>query len=559
MTQWEDFSWAVENSGTVTPQGQRADGVLVAATPSGSCFASVRDFWQQYPKGYTARTDGFDIELFPSLILGGSNPYANRDDEHIWYYYLRSGNYELRQGVSKSHRLFIGLQDTAEEAFKTAGALKNSPVVMPSRAYVQATRVMGPMLQPFSGGLFSDWDQAFLDGAASCFTQQQQQRWYGLLNWGDWFGERSYNWGNHEYDLAETFFRQALRFEDPDLMREAVRMNAHRRDVDVVHAHVDPAKTGVNWRHAVGHTGGYYDTNNPPFSLANYGLSDAIFFTGSSSPGHTRTAGFFTDYFLTGNPRSFETGCITADKLLTYSLLTQANFNYLTAREPGWSLICLTDAYRATGHTNYLDAANRLADRVIQKAGGSGVWLRLLEPHQVAPGETLYGELSFPTAFQAAGMIALYELTGRNDIRENILQTAVYIRENLYRPHYRAFVHSPSTNRTQSARAGGIHGMNLRYALAYAYNLEPSEELLEPILHSFASTAAHRQWCGVKVNPNRPYPQDFSGSFYFFNEDAAAMDEAVGNLLRNQKTQVLELAAPASTFPPPTQVWEDVY
>ena len=557
--QWEKSKWAVDGASGITQQGEQADGVFIATTPSGSCFASVRDFWQQYPKAYTARDNGFDIELFPLLMLNGENPYSNRENEHAGYYYLKTGNYEIRQGASKSHRLFIGLQDTPEDAARVAGKLQEIPVVLPERSYVHQTKAIGPMPEPFSGGLFSDWDAAFYCGIHSYFAQREELEWYGLLNWGDWLGERQFNWSNHEYDLPETLFRQALRFHDPELMREALRQNAHRRDVDIVHAHSAAEKAGINWKHSIGHTGGYYpNKEDRKFSLKNYSHGDETFFEGSSTPGHTRTSSFFTDYFLTGNPRSMETGRLVADRLMKYDLFTKDNFNYMTAREPGWSMVSLAAAYRATGDVKYLNGATRMADLVISKSAGNGVWLRKLAPHQRGP-EPENGELSFPTAFQAAGMIALYEITGRLDIKENILQTADYILNNLYRPEYKAFVHSPSRERNQTPRAGGTAGSNLRYILAYACALTGDEKFLDPVIDSFASMAANRQWCGTKVNPDRPYPHEISSAFYFMNEDQTAMNKAVGELFRTQRDEILNRAAPASIFPDAVEPWENVY
>lgn len=554
MFQWEDFAWAVEKGSDVTGKGARAGGVLTVATPAGVCFAAVRDFWQQYPKAFSVSTEGFTVDLFPDLTLEGKNPYANRKDEQIWYFYLRTGQYELRQGVQKSHRLFLGWSDTVEAAQKQGVALGTLPVVLPPLAYTQATKVEGEMLTPMSGGLFSDWDQAFIDASNSYFSQQVENRWYGLLNWGDWYGERRYNWCNHEYDLPANFFRQALRFENPDYFREAVREATHRMDVDVVHQHWDVSRNGINWKHSVGHTGGYYKPGS--FHLSNYGDSDAIFMEGSSTPGHTRVAGFFLDYLLTGNPRARETGCLVADHLLRTDLLTKKNYSYITAREPGWSMTSLTAAYHATLEPRYLNGANYLADLVIKKAEGNGVWLRPLKSHQTGTDVTK-GEVSFTTAFQGAGMIEVYKITKREDVKQNILKTSQYIVNNFYRPEFKAFVHSPSRDRSQSPRAGGLTGSNLRYVMAYAYDLGHDPALIDPIRDSFASTVANRQWCGTKQDPNRPYPHDISSSFYWLNQEESAMDRILGKELRTEKEKILSRAAPASVFPQNTKRWEE--
>jgi len=566
LFQHEDNAWSVD----AHRSGQRAEGLLLATPPAAKnaeaaaprrpvAFAAVSDFWQQWPKAFTATADGFDIDLFPRLRdHRDRNPYAERENEQIWYYYLRTGDYELRQGVEKSHRLFLGWAPDADAARTASRALLVQPVVFPPLDYFNSTRVATPMLAPFSGGLFDDWDKAFLDSNRSYFDQQAESRWYGLLNWGDWYGERRYNWCNHEYDLPANLFRQAIRFQNPDFFREAVRQTAHRRDVDVVRRHVDAERVGLSYKHSVGHTGGYYKPGeNHGMRLPNYNDSDAIFLEGSSTPGHTRVASFFLHHELTGDPRSLETGRAVTDRLFSHPLLTNPKFNYITAREPGWTLVNLLDAWRSTADKRYLDAANRLADNVLAKADGKGVWMRKLKPHQTG-GDVTHGELSFTTAFQATGMIELHKTTGRADVRENILAVARYIADNLYRPEFKAFVHSPSRTRAQSPRAGGLAGGNLRYVLAYACVLEPSllAEFRDPILDSFASTAANRQWVGTKQDPDRPYPHDITSAFYWLDADQTAMNAILGEQLRRERETILARAAPASVFPPATGRWD---
>ncbi|AHF90101.1 hypothetical protein OPIT5_07555 [Opitutaceae bacterium TAV5] len=564
LFQHEDNAYTIEAAHAT---GARAEGILLATpdSPSASvtstAYATVRDFWQQWPKAFSATPagDGFDIDLFPTLTLSSTNPYASRKDEQIWYYYLRTGAYEVRQGVEKSHRLFIGWAPSPDSAHTIARALQTLPVVLPPLDYINATRIDDSMLPPLSGGLFDDWDRAFLAATRSYFDQQKENRWYGLLNWGDWYGERRYNWCNHEYDLPANLFRQALRFQDPEMFREAVRQATHLRDIDIINHHVDPARVGLKWKHSVGHTGGYYTPGaETDMHLPNGGRKDDEFFLGRSTPGHIRVTSFFLNHQLTGDPRALEAGRKVTDRLLTDPLVTNPRYKYITAREPGWTLVNLAAAWRATADDRYLAALNRLADNVLLKAEGHGVWLRPLRANQTG-GDVKTGELSFMVAFQTAGMIEAWKLTHRDDIRQNIIAAARYTADNLYRPEYRAFVHSPSRTRTQTPRAGGLAGNNLRYIMAYACALDPSllPAFREPILDSFASTVANRQWVGTKQNPDRPYPHDITSAFYWLNPDQTVMSALFGDDLRQHRDEILKRAAPASVFPPNSARWED--
>ena len=98
----------VDDQQTARDSGIRSDGILVADTNTGQVFLAISEFWQQFPKGIEIRENGFDVELFPKLDALGAGRYTNRDDEHIWYYYLRDDVYTIRQGVEKSHLFYIG-------------------------------------------------------------------------------------------------------------------------------------------------------------------------------------------------------------------------------------------------------------------------------------------------------------------------------------------------------------------------------------------------------------------------------------------------------------------
>ena len=176
------------------------------------------------------------------------------------------------------------------------------PVALPDFDYLAETGAAGALVAP--DGVFVEWDNLFKKGFEQYVEKLQEERWYGLLNWGDWFGERVYNWGNLEYDDAAGFFWQALRFQDPEYFRQAVRGARHYIDVDTVSQHGYEDWEGRVWGHALGHTGGYYKAGT--FHLNNYDMSDSIFHTGSGSPGHTRCEGVSLLYLLTGDIRAIE-------------------------------------------------------------------------------------------------------------------------------------------------------------------------------------------------------------------------------------------------------------
>ncbi|MEI6503026.1 MAG: hypothetical protein WCP21_18610, partial [Armatimonadota bacterium] len=85
---WVDVSSGDERSGNL--------GVLTA----------VRDFWQQYPKGFEVSKEGLRVDLCPQFPAGTYDNRAKLDEIKL-YYYLLDGQYKLRQGVQKQHELLI--------------------------------------------------------------------------------------------------------------------------------------------------------------------------------------------------------------------------------------------------------------------------------------------------------------------------------------------------------------------------------------------------------------------------------------------------------------------
>ena len=356
-----------------------------------------------------------------------------------------------------------------------------------SPEYIVKTKAIGEFVP--AGGFFKDWDDEFQRNFSIYIDQQEQLGWYGVFNWGDWHGERTYNWGNLEYDDPSAFFKQALRFQDATYFRKAVQGAQHYIDIDTISEHWDTRLIGEVWSHTIGHTGGYY----PPGSFPSQ--SDRLL-AGTSSPGHTRAEGVSLMYLLTGDIRALEHVRKIAEHLMMDPQWRPKG--YYTAREPGWAMIALTAAYDATGSRSYLEGAEIIADAVLASAEGKGVWYRPLEStmclYTEIPGHPrCHGEHEFMTAVQAIGMIRTYERTGREDILENIITTGYYLIENLYDPEAVGFVHSLCPLRKQSRKLGGVNSF-LWYPLAYAYLETSNSRLREVLVDTLTKASKEKKW-----------------------------------------------------------------
>jgi len=224
LFQYESDAFSLPSGGT----GTRAPGLAT----SGRLTVAVRDFWQQWPKAITAEKGALALGLYPAITP--DDHYANRPDEHILYYYLRDGNYTFRSGFEKRHELLIG-PSTAENEWEEIQGRINEPLLVTASPLWYLGSGALPGLTAQNEPDFPAYDEMLRDDAEGYLAQREENNWYGLMNFGDWWGERGNNWGNIEYDLQNAMLTQYFRTADKrffDIAEDAARHNA---DVDVVH------------------------------------------------------------------------------------------------------------------------------------------------------------------------------------------------------------------------------------------------------------------------------------------------------------------------------------
>lgn len=337
--------------------GDRAPGWAVVAGKRAGLAAGVREFWQQWPKSIEAGRNSLTLGLCPDFPAGlyDGKPLA---EENKLYYALRRGVHTFKVGVAKTHEFWVNVfaDAPAPGALESFFAAAGQPLLATcDPGYVAATRVAGEMpaadAKRFLG--YDAWlERALLDH----LKRRDQGREYGLLNYGDWFGERQVNWGNLEYDLQHGLFMQYLRTGDRRYFDRASQASRHHIDVDVVHAVNDhlknpwglPPKVGEIWLHSLNHTGGYF-ANAPLPVERTYQMGH------SSNYGHVWVTGDLDYYHLTGDRRARDVALMCADMMA--SAMTAKVGTHI--RTLGWPTILVLSAYEATGDRRYLEAATR--------------------------------------------------------------------------------------------------------------------------------------------------------------------------------------------------------
>jgi hypothetical protein len=218
LLQVDDENWRFEG---VQGTGSKAPGWAELTDAQGTVAVAVRDFWQQWPKSLEADDRRLILGLLPEFSAG------TFDHMGPWYkhQYLFNGDcYRLRTGQSRRWQIWLDLSGNGDTLVQCA----NSPLVPaadPNQAI--ATGVWGP-IEPAGASQTKAYDQwaenLFVNGYLNSIAVQRD---YGALNWGDWWGERGCNWGNHEYDTPRHVLLQFVRTGDPNYRRGAPPTHAN--------------------------------------------------------------------------------------------------------------------------------------------------------------------------------------------------------------------------------------------------------------------------------------------------------------------------------------------
>lgn len=368
LTQGFDDQYTVTGLGA--PQtGKRAANWADLAGSRGGVTVAVRHLWQLYPKRLALSPEGLQIGLMPAFAPGTYKVSKEGELEDKLYFYLKDDAYKLKAGVSKRHEMLFAFRGPGGEpaaaecaAFDTPPILKASPEwYCGSGAFLEVLPASANL-----GGVFASYEDGVNLGVTDYLKSRESGREYGMLNYGDWWGERGRNWGNIEYDTQYAAFLQFVRSGDERCYWIGQDAARHNHDVDMIWAG-DPHQVGKVYAHCIGHTGNYYD----------HKVNDQGTAGGGCSVSHTWVEGYLADYFLSGDQRGLESATLCAD---VYDGAYLNNYDYDNGRTSGWHLILTMGQYRATNDPFYRNAARVILDRVAERAVPQGGWIREMMP-----------------------------------------------------------------------------------------------------------------------------------------------------------------------------------
>jgi len=401
------------------PIGNRGCGWAAIGNEKVGLAVGLREFWQNWPKSIEQKPGMLSIGICPQFPAGLYDGKPLEEEVKL-YYALRGGVHTFKVGVARTHELWAVCYAGAPDVAKLAHlfqATEEPLVATPDPKGSCASKALGEF-PPADPSKYLGYD-AWLDRALEAHLRiRQQKREYGMLNYGDWYGERRVNWGNIEYDLAHGLFVQYLRTGDRRFYLRAEQAARHHMDVDVVHATNPllknpwgpPPQVGEIWLHSMNHTGGYYDDKRLPVERT-YQMGHSTNF------GHVWVSGDLDYYYLTGDRSAREVAVQMADAMARHCPTDYGTH----IRSLGWPMILLLSAFDATGDKKYLEATEKNWQVLRKNIDWQKGWvIRLAQDHCAHGDRRCYGNVPFMEGLTLCALARYHRLTGNPEVLKAI-------------------------------------------------------------------------------------------------------------------------------------------
>jgi len=452
LLQIDDTAYRIEGADAAGGAGDKAPGWASWSDGRGSAAVAVREFWQQWPKAVSASDRGISIGLFPAFVAG---TFAHMEPWYKHQYLFRENRYRLRTGQSRRWQVWVDLAGEGEALAAQVNA-PLVPAVAPERAI--ATGVWGPIAAAGTRGMaaYDAWaENLFENGYVRSIREGRD---YGAMNWGDWWGERGCNWGNHEYDTPAHILVQFARTGDPKYLHLGDTSARHTSEVDVIHFVNDdlrrhfeqeigggrdyPVRPGMVHQHCVGHVSGFYPVDRIRALFVSLRVGEGprpYLCLDPYNLGHIWTQGMVYDYFLTGDPWIRETVEKIGDNLAR--LVEDREFPFKghshSGRVNGWTMLAIAGAYEIDFDDRYLKAMKLLADDALSEQDPeTGGWRYRLPAGHCDCEVKHIGEAAFISAIRLNGLARYHELRGDPRVAEALKRGVTHLNRDTWEEKY---------------------------------------------------------------------------------------------------------------------------
>ena len=457
--------------------GEPVDGRFTGQFRSGRNLIALRQFWELYPKGFRAGPEAVRLDLCPDFAAGYYDSFPFDVNSTKYVFYLREGHYTFRRGLRRTHEILLGTAPADGAAPAAANAFQRPLLATAPAAWYCGSGAFYSVA-PRDETQFAGYERNADRNIAAYRPNREKRGDYGMLNFGDWFGERGVHWGNCEYDDTAAFLLEYIRSGNQEAFHLASEAEKHNRDVDIENWVPGNGPVGKVYIHQVGHHGGYYTTSPKGADAWN---------SGGGSATHSWSEGHLWYYFLSGEEDARNAGLGTTD----YHIATgHANYYHLAGelRNPAWRLIMDAAAYSATYDPAYLNAAKiimrtvytyqdkiprPLPDYQVEpgRTHQVGGWSRMLVPGHCHCEPRHRGNANFMVALLLSGIKYYHEMTGEPEAKEALIAGACYLLDECYSEDVAGFRYTSCPKMKYSR--GTIPYMVEGIARAYLWTRDP--------------------------------------------------------------------------------------
>ncbi len=308
--------------------GQHAAGWGAFHNETAGVMIGMRHYWQNFPKGTVlAATGRIGLELFPR---------RSKEPHHFY------------GGLNKTHDLFLYFfqgESQAEECDAVAKAFETPLRATVAPAWYRETLAAGYIST--NDKRFTQYDKSALGIAAGILAVRRKRDLFGWLHFGDDYRNSNKKqakklWAHNEFDLAYSMLLAYLRDPNHDARFFQTGETITRHVSDIVTYHTTKDKP---WYNHSQHQHGGFDT--------------ASGFDHHGTPGHSHfwIQNMVVYYYLTGDEHIRDEITRVAENCETVWTGPDPGSwdgREWEARDKGWSLCALVEAYESTGDARWL-------------------------------------------------------------------------------------------------------------------------------------------------------------------------------------------------------------
>jgi len=433
LVQSDDLHYTVTRDGLAADSGEKAPGWAALGGTDAGVVAAVRDFWQEYPKGFAISGDALDVRIWPEDAPEPLRFVTPFDEPPIWFNGTRDEEEvkrlldehptaplalksfcikdlddiawveeiveRLAPERAKTYCDFMGLETGVGAAKTTEIVLRFTPgpmkdedasafaatVQQPLMAiidpeHIASTRALGHFL-PAGHPIFTDIDRNLDEQYEKTVPEPTRiGRLYGMLEWGQLRNGHTMYGGPPSGDLVYHFYKntepeKALRYLGPFNNESVDAALGPWGQFLRTGRRVDFRQAQITAR-AIADVSFIHASPEDSHKIGCIHYHGAHVWSAGPSRSHSEVGFMLADYYLTGNRRMREVALEAADGIVDNKLEPCGIINCFSPlfREYTGPLSVLMEAYQATWHEKYGDPARRSLHWLLRTSRTPG-WL----------------------------------------------------------------------------------------------------------------------------------------------------------------------------------------